>query len=155
MEKEDLAPYRFTMEKLLRQKPHTLSEKEEALLARFGEVLAAPGLIADNLQDADMVFDPVKDAEGQEYELTGSNYILLQTSPDRTLRKNAFFSFYKGYRQHINTFAAAYAGAVKASAAQAQVRGYASSRAMSMAEENVPVEVYDTLIETVRARRFA
>ena len=42
MEKEDLAPYRFTMEKLLRQKPHTLSEKEEALLARFGEVLAAP-----------------------------------------------------------------------------------------------------------------
>ena len=151
MEKEDLAPYRFTMEKLLRQKPHTLSEKEEALLARFGEVLAAPGLIADNLQDADMVFDPVKDAEGQEHELTGSNYILLQTSPDRTLRKNAFFSFYKGYRQHINTFAAAYAGAVKASAAQAQVRGYASSRAMSMAEENVPVEVYDTLIETVRA----
>ena len=35
MEKEDLAPYRFTMEKLLRQKPHTLSEKEEALLARM------------------------------------------------------------------------------------------------------------------------
>ena len=151
MEKETLAPYRFVMEKLVRQKPHTLSEKEEALLARFGEVFAAPGQIADNLQDADLVFDPVKDAEGQEHELTGSNYILLQTSPDRTLRENSFRSFYKGYRQHINTFASAYAGAVKAAAAQAQVRGYASSRAMSMADENVPAEVYDTLIETVRA----
>ena len=139
------------MEKLLRQKPHTLSEKEEALLARFGEVFAAPGQIADNLQDADMVFDSVRDSRGQEHELTGSNYILLQTSPDRTLRENAFRSFYKGYRQHINTFASAYAGAVKAAAAEAQVRGYASSRAMSMAGENIPVEVYDTLIETVRA----
>ena len=151
MEKEDLAPYTYLMEKLLRQKPHTLSEKEEALLARFGEVFAAPGQIADNLQDADMVFEPVRDAEGEEHELTGSNYILLQTNPDRTLRENAFRSFYKGYRQHINTFASTYAGAVKAAAAQAQVRGYASSRAMSMAGENIPVEVYDTLIETVRA----
>ena len=151
METEALAPYRFVMEKLVRQKPYTLSEKEEALLARFGEVFAAPGQIADNLQDADLVFDPVKDAEGQEHELTGSNYILLQTSPDRTLRENSFRSFYKGYRQHINTFASAYAGAVKAAAAQAQVRGYASSRAMSMAGENVPAEVYDALIETVRA----
>ena len=151
MEKEELAPYSYLMEKLLRQKPHTLSEKEEALLARFGEVFAAPGQIADNLQDADMVFEPVRDSEGQEHELTGSNYILLQTNPDRTLRENAFRSFYKGYRQHINTFASAYAGAVKAAAAEAQVRGYASSRAMSMAGENIPVEVYDTLIETVRA----
>ena len=151
VEKDELAPYRFVMEKLLRQKPHTLSEKEEALLARFGEVFAAPGQIADNLQDADMVFDSVRDSRGQEHELTGSNYILLQTSPDRTLRENAFRSFYKGYRQHINTFAATYAGAVKAAAAEAQVRGYASSRAMSMAGENIPVEVYDTLIETVRA----
>ena len=151
VEKDELAPYRFVMEKLLRQKPHTLSEKEEALLARFGEVLAAPGQIADNLQDADMVFEPVRDSREQEHELTGSNYILLQTSPDRTLRENAFRSFYKGYRQHINTFASTYAGAVKAAAAQAQVRGYASSRAMSMAGENIPVEVYDTLIETVRS----
>ena len=151
MESEILAPYRYQIEKLLRQKPHTLTEKEEMLLARFGEVFAAPGQIANNLQDADMVFDPVKDAAGQEHELSGSNFILLQTSPDRTLRENAFRSFYKGYRQHINTYASAYAGAVKAAVAEAQVRGYASSRQMSMAGENIPVEVYDTLIETVRA----
>ena len=150
MESEALAPYRYLMEKLLRQKPHTLSEKEEALLARFGEVFAAPGQIADNLQDADLSFDPVKDGDGQEHELTGANFILLQTSPDRTLRENAFRSFYKGYRGHINTFAATYAGAVKAAAAEAAVRGYPSSRAMSMAQEHIPVEVYDTLVATIR-----
>lgn len=146
-----LADHRFTLQKLLLQKPHTLSAAEEKLLAGFGEVLGAPAQIADNLQDADMVFDPVTDAQGQSHELTGSSFIMLQMSGDRTLRENAFRSFYKGYRQHINTFAASYAGAVKAATAEAAARHYASSRAMSMAGENIPAEVYDNLVAAVRA----
>ena len=46
--------------------------------------------------------------------------------------------------------AATYAGAVKAATAEARARHYESSRAMSMAGENVPVEVYDNLVATVR-----
>lgn len=145
-----LADHKFTLENLLRQKPHTLSAAEEKLLATLGEALGAPAEIADNLQDADMVFDAVQDGSGNTVELTGSNYIMLQMSSDRTLRKNAFESYYKGYRQHINTFAAAYAGAVKGATAEASLRHYESSRAMSMAGENIPVEVYDNLIATVR-----
>lgn len=150
VEDEQLADHRFTMENLLRQKPHTLTAPEEKLLATFGDALGAPAEIADNLQDADLVFDPVTDGEGNQVEVTGSNYIMLQMSPDRELRKRAFGSYYKGYRQHINTFASAYAGAVKGATAEASVRHYASSRAMSMAGENIPVEVYDNLIATVR-----
>ena len=118
---------------LLRQKPHTLTAPEEKLLASFSEVAGAPSEIADALQDADLVFDPAADAAGEQHEVTGSNYILLQTSPDRTLRENSFRSYYKSYRQHINTFAAAYAGAVKAATAEAAARHYPSSRAMAMA----------------------
>ncbi|EFB76746.1 oligoendopeptidase F [Subdoligranulum variabile] len=147
---EQLADHKFTMENLLRQKPHTLSAPEEKLLATFGEALGAPSEIADNLQDADLVFDSVQDSAGNTVEVTGSNYIMLQMSPDRTLRENAFVSFYKGYRQHINTFASAYAGAVKGATAEAAVRHYESSRAMSMAGENIPGEVYDNLIAAVR-----
>lgn len=146
-----LADYRFNLEKLLKRKPHTLSGSEEQLLANFGEVFAVPGEVSDNLQDADMVFDAVTDANGEEHEVTGSNYILLQTDPDRTLRENAFRSFYKGYREHNNTFAAAYSGCVKAAAAEARVRHYDSSRGMVMALEHVPVPVYDNLVDTVRA----
>ena len=146
---ELLAPYAFQMDKLIRRKSHTLSAAEEQLLARFGEVFAAPGEIADNLQDADLLFDSAVDSEGNEHEVTGSNYILLQTSRDRTLRKNAFQSLYKGYREHINTFAAAYSGCVKGAAAEAAARHYESSRAMSMDGENIPASVYDNLIETI------
>lgn len=146
-----LQEYRFVLENLVRQKPHTLSASEEKLLASLSEVMGAPADIADSLQDADLVFDSVKDGEGKEHEVTGSNYILLQTSSDRTLRENAFRSFYKTYRQHINTFAATYAGAVKAATVEAEARHYGSSRAMSMAGENIPVEVYDNLVAAVRA----
>ena len=150
-DQECLKNHRFTLEKLLRQKPHTLSAAEEQLLAGFGEVFGAPAEIADNLQDADLVFDSVQDGEGHTVEVTGSNYITLQMSQDRTLRERAFRSYYKGYRQHSNTFAAAYSGAVKAATAEAAARHYASSRAMSMAGENIPTEVYDNLVSAVRA----
>ena len=148
---ECLKEYRFVLENLVRQKPHTLSAPEEKLLASLSEVMGAPADIADSLQDADLVFDSVKDGEGKEHEVTGSNYILLQTSSDRTLRENSFRSFYKTYRQHINTFAATYAGAVKAATVEAEARHYESSRAMSMAGENIPAEVYDNLVAAVRA----
>ncbi|MDY5325523.1 MAG: oligoendopeptidase F [Gemmiger sp.] len=143
-------PYRFVLEDLVREKPHTLSAPEEKLLARFGEVFGAPKNIADNLMDADLVFDPVQNQAGETVELSGSNYILLQTSEDRTLRENSFRSFYRTYRQHINTFAASYSGAVKASVAEAAARHYSSSRAMSMAGENIPEPVYDNLVSAVR-----
>ena len=145
-----LDEYKRTMIKLLRQKPHTLTAAEEKLLASFGEVFGAPEEIATNLQDADLVFDHAKDAEGKEVEVSESNYILLQMSKDRALRESAFHSFYKSYQQHINTFAATYAGQVKAATASAAVRYFESSRAAAMAGEHIPVEVYDNLIKAVR-----
>lgn len=149
-ESPELADYKFTMEQLLTRKPHTLSASEEKLLAGFGESLGAPGEVADSLMDADMVFDDAKDKDGAAHEVTGSNYILLQTSGDRVLRESSFHSFYKGFRQHINTFAATYSADVKTSAAEARARSYPSARAMYMAGEDVPEAVYDNLVSTVR-----
>lgn len=144
-----LADYRFYLEKLIRQKPHTLSTTEEQLLASLGEVFGAPRQIANSLQDADMVFDPVKDKDGNEHEVAGSSYIALQSSDDRVLRENAFRSFYKGYRQHINTFAASYSGAVKGAVAEASLRKFESSRAASLYQSNIPLSVYDNLVGSV------
>ncbi|MDO4634049.1 MAG: oligoendopeptidase F [Eubacteriales bacterium] len=149
VEAPELEDYHYMMTTLLREKPHTLSESEEKLLSSLGEVFGAPRQIAGNLRDADMSFGKVLDGEGKEHELSSANYILLQTSKDRELRKNAFTGFYKAYQDHINTFAASYAGQVKAAAATAKVRRYDSSRALYMADENIPAAVYDNLIASV------
>jgi oligoendopeptidase F len=147
-----LDEYGMTMTRLLRRKPHTLSEKEERLIASFGEVLGAPGQIASALQDADLVYDSVKDKDGNTHELSQSNYILMQSDSDRALRENSFKSFYKTYRQHINTFAQTYAACVKASVAEGYAKNYASSLESHMAYENVPRSVYESLIKAVREK---
>lgn len=149
-EADCLKEYKFTLENLLRRKAHTLSAKEEQLLASLGEALAVPSNVANTLMDADMVFEDAENKDGIKQEVSEGNFILLQHSSDRVLRKNSFKSFYKGYKQHINTFGASYGGQVKASCAEAKIRNYESSRQMHMANENIPVEVYDNLISAVR-----
>ncbi|MBQ6559717.1 MAG: oligoendopeptidase F [Erysipelotrichaceae bacterium] len=151
LEYEGLKDYRFNLEKLIKKKAHTLSVEEERIMASFAEVNQAAGEIADYLMDADMVFDSVKDSEGQEHEVSGANYILLQSNPDRTLRENSFRSFYKTYRQHNNTLTSTYSTNVKAATVEAKLRHYPSSREMSMSQSDIPQEVYDQLIATVHA----
>ena len=148
---EGLKDYKFNLEKLIKKKEHTLTVEEERIMASFAEVNQAAGEIADYLMDADMVFDSVKDSEGKEYELGGANFILLESNPDRTLRENAFRSFYKTYRQHNNTLTATYSTNVKAATVEAKLRHYPSSRVMSMSQSDIPEEVYDQLISTVHA----
>lgn len=147
---EETAPYRFTLEKLLEEKPHVLSAEAEQLLAGFGEVLTAPKTIANSLMDADLTFDSAVDSEGQEHPLTQANFILLEQSADRALREDTFHKFYKGFSSHSNTFAASYSGIVKSWTAQAKARHYESSRAMAMAQEQIPLSVYDSLVDAVR-----
>ena len=147
---EVMAPYRFLLQQLIDEKPHVLSAEAEQLLAGFGEILTAPKTIADALMDADLNFADALDGAGNPHSVNASSFILLQQSPDRTLRENAFRSFYKGYSSHSNTLAASYSGIVKSAAAEARARRYKSSRAMSMEKEHIPEEVYDGLIEAVR-----
>ncbi|MGI5887801.1 MAG: oligoendopeptidase F [Oscillospiraceae bacterium] len=144
-----LADYEFLLRDLIRRKPHTLSAGEEMVIAKLSDALETPGNTADALRDADLTFEPALDSTGTEHEVTESGYIPLQMSSDRVLRRNSFKSFYKSYKEHINTFANTYAGAVKTAVAEADLRHYPSSREMSMSADNIPVSVYDNLIDSV------
>ena len=148
---ECLKEYRFILEKLLKRKAHTLSAAEEGVIAAFREALQTPERASSALMDADMLYEPAVDSEGNTHELTGSNFVLLETSSDRVLRKSAFENFYKTFKNHINTLAATYAGNAKADAAEAALRHYGSAREGRLAQDNIPVSVYDNLIDTVRA----
>lgn len=145
----ELQDYRHTLDNILREKAHTLSEKEEKLLSGMTEVLEASGDTANMLQDADLKFDPAELSDGRKVEITGANYILLQSDKNRELREKAFHSFYKSYEDHINTFASTYSHSVKGDVFLARTRHYENARAMSMAGENIPQSVYDGLVETV------
>ena len=149
IEDDQLKDYRFMLEDLYREKKHTLSAKEEIVISSFGESFAAASEISESLRDSDLTFDDIIDDEGKKYPLSESSYIHYQMSDDRILRKSAFESYYKTYKQHIHTFASAYRAQVKTAVTEARLRGYGSSREMSLSKNNIPLSVYDNLIESV------
>ena len=70
-------------------------------------------------------------------------------SRDRKVREEAFRAMFGAYRQFEDTFAALYCGAVKTDNFRATVRGYSSACEAALDHGNVPVSVYDSLIEAV------
>ena len=65
MADESVAPFRLQLERLVRYRPHTLTDKEENLLAMQGEMASAAGNAFRQLNDADLRFGEVEDHEGR------------------------------------------------------------------------------------------
>ncbi|MDZ4859378.1 MAG: oligoendopeptidase F [Candidatus Hydrogenedentes bacterium] len=146
-----LKDFRFSLEKLLRYRPHILSEKEERLLAMQGEVAGTASKVFGQLNDADMKFGTIKDERGRSVELTHGSLRSLLESPKRSVRKEAFHQFYKSYADHANTIAATLSSSVLQDVYYGRVRNYPSAREGSLFHDNVPVTMYDSLIKAVHA----
>jgi oligoendopeptidase F len=145
-----LDEYRIYLQKLLRYKPHILSEKEERLLAlkREGE-----GLISDAfsvLTNVDIDFGSVDTEEGA-LPLTQSTWTLFMENPDREVRKRAYTAFYRQFEAHKTTLAALYGGQVKQDVIDARIRGFPSARAAALFPDKVDEAVYDNLVATISA----
>lgn len=145
-----LTKYRRYLTKARLEKPHILSQAEEKLLAGAAEVGAAPSNIFNTLNNADMTFPAVTDSEGVTYPLTNGSYISLMERSDRTLRENAFRSFYGVYESYANTLAASYNAEVRKNLFFAKARKYHSALAAAMEPVEVPEAVYHSLVDTVR-----
>ncbi|GMV99600.1 MAG: oligopeptidase [Candidatus Hydrogenedentota bacterium] len=144
-----LQEYRFSLERLLRYKPHILSDKEERLLAMQGEVAGTAGKVFGQLNDADLKFGFVKDEHGNKVELTHSSYRVLLESRKRSVRKEAFHKLYDSYEQHANTLSATLSSSVLQDVYYSKVRNHGSALQSALFGDNVPVAVYDNLIATV------
>ncbi len=144
-----LAKYKRSLEEMLRQKPHTLSKSEEALLAQVGNVSQAPSTIFGMLNNADLKFPKVKNEQGEELELTHGRYIQFLESKNRDVRRDAFKAMYETYGKWRNTLAAALNANVTKNLFYAKARNYPSALEMSLFGDNVPQSVYDNLISTI------
>jgi oligoendopeptidase F len=146
-----LGVYRFELEELLRYRPHTLTQAEEEIIARAGETLQAPDQIFKMIDNADLTFDPIRGEDGQEMPVTRGNYSVLMQSSDRRVRQEAFASLYRAYGKLFNTLAATLGAGVKRDLFLARVHNYQSSLGAALHDENVPADVYDSLIVAVRS----
>ena len=141
--------YRRKFNKILNQREHTLSAEEEALLARAEELAVQPTNIFSMFDDADLTFDDAVDSEGKTHKLTSGSFVPLLMDADRVLRESAFKQLYSRFGEFRNTSAAILTSQVKNLQFFSSSRKYASSLEAALAENEIPVEVYNNLIDAV------
>ncbi|RUL54270.1 oligoendopeptidase F [Lysinibacillus antri] len=148
-EYEPLQLYTQMLKELNLQRPHVLTADKEELLAQFSEVTSSPGGTFSALNNADLEFPVVKNADGEEVQLTHGNYITFLESANRQVREDAFKAMYATYGKFKNTFASTLSGNVKSHNVSARIRKFDSARHRAMSNNYIPEKVYDQLISTI------
>lgn len=146
---DELAFYEKHISEILREKPHTLTEREEEILAAVSDLSGIPENVYDMLSFADLEFPEIEDEEGNKVKLTHSNYSVFLKSKNQKVRKDAFDAMYSVYGQYKNTFASTLYGGIKSEIFYAKTRNYESALQASLFQDDISVDVYNNLISAV------
>lgn len=148
---ESLKTYRFSIEDTLRSKPHILDRAGETILSKLSDAASSPRNTFSMLESVDMSFPKIKNADGEEVEITHGTFGLFRESGDRRVREEAFQKYFGEFNRYRNTFAALYANSVKLDCFYADVRGYESACHGALERGNIPMSVYDSLIDAIHS----
>ena len=150
IEKNDkLERFKFLLEVIFNEKDHILSKEIEALMSRTGNILSIPDNVFSNLNDADLVFGEIKDENGKNVELTKANYYIYSLSKDRRVRKEAFETLYKKYKELNNTFATIMNSNLQVTTFLTKTRKYSSPLNLYLDSNKIDENIYYDLIKTV------
>ncbi|WP_119677368.1 oligoendopeptidase F [Indioceanicola profundi] len=140
-----LKNHAFRLRDIIRTAEHTLTPEAEAALAAVSPVLTASGTTYNLLATVDVDWPSIQ-VDGKDVKLNQIGYAKLREHPDREVRKNAFNTFWTKWKQYENTFGSTLGTRIEAGVANAKLRGYKSAVAASLAGNDIPEEVYRTLV---------
>ena len=149
LKNEKLDFYKKHIEDILREKPHTLNEREEEILAATSDLSGIAENVYEMLSFADLEFPEIEDEQGNKVKLTQSNYSLFLKSKNQKVRKEAFDATYLVYGKYKNTFASTLYGGIKSEIFYAKIRKYESALQSSLFQDDISVDVYNNLISAV------
>ena len=148
LEDERLSEYNIYLNKILRFKPHVLTEKEERLLAMQAEFAQTSQRVFSSLTNVDMDFGEIDTPEGKK-PLTQSTYNAYMIHPDRDIRRQAYLGLLKEFEDHRHSLAGLYNGSVQLDIYKSRVRKHTSAISAALFPDDVPISVYDNLIDSV------
>ncbi|MCK8817631.1 oligoendopeptidase F [Natroniella sulfidigena] len=148
-QEEGLQLYQQNLDDIMRRKEHFLSPEEERIIALAGEVAQGPENIFGMLNNADLDFPTIEDENGEPVQVTHGRFIELLKRDDREVRKSAFEAYYNLYQGQENTLAETLSTNIKKDLFYMRARNYSSSLEASLDGDNIPVKVYDNLLQTV------
>lgn len=149
LKNDKLSFYEKHIQDILREKPHTLNEREEEILAATADLAGIAENVYEMLSFADLEFPEIEDEEGNKVKLTQSNYSVFLKSKNQKVRKEAFEATYSVYGKYKNTFASTLYGGIKSEIFYAKTRKYDSALQASLFQDDISVDVYNNLISAV------
>ncbi len=147
-ENKKLDVYRFNLENIYRYQSHKLSLEQEEIITNFAKYLGCEEDIYCSLTDTDLTFGNIN-VDGQEVELTESNYSNFLENSNRDVRKAAFNRLLSRYGEFKNTIADTFKNRVEYLVSSARIRKFNSSIEASLFDDNLDISIYDNLIKTV------
>ena len=145
----DLKVYKHQIDNLLRTKNYTLTPKEEELMALSEPVRDVASSVFGMFNNADIQFPKVVDENGKEIQISHGRYGAAMYSTDREYRERVYKGLYKPFMDYKNTLVAMFNGNIKSAIFNAKARNYSSTREAALNPNNIPLEVYDNLVNTV------
>ncbi len=146
-----LAVYRHYLDDITRLRPHTLDKKGEKIMAATGLISGAAGSIYGILTNADIPWPTVTLSDGTEARLDASGYTRYRSLPERADRKLVFDTFFAKYKEYEQTIGVALSANLQEDVFYTETRNYDNCLARAISGENVPEQVYRTLVEVTNA----
>ncbi len=141
--------YKMALYDIQRKKAHTLSEKEEKILAEAGLLADGPSSIYGIFSNAELPYPEITLSDGTTAKLTKAGYSRHRASPNREDREAVFQAFWETFTKFKGTFGTQLYANVKKDMFYTRTRGYESSLHSALDKNNIPTEVYMALIENV------
>jgi len=148
-----LAPYRFALDNIVRLRAHSLSTREAEIEAQSSQMAATPNKIYGTFSTLNHPFAKVKLKNGEELELTHAAYTKYRTTPDAADREKVFKEFFGTFKTTRETYAGLFEAAINRDNFYSRLHKYESDMAASLSATNVPLTVYSTMLEQVKAHK--
>jgi len=141
--------YRLYLFDILRNKAHTLSQGEEKILARAGQMAEGPGSIYTVFSNAEMPYPEIKLSDGTTAVLNKAGYALHRASSNRADREAVFQAFWSAIGAFRQTFGVDLYTHLQTHVFYTRSRNYESCLQRALDKNNIPTEVYRKLITNV------
>lgn len=145
----ELAGYRYYLKRERQNRPHTLSEPEEKIIAE----LQVTGSSAWRTQFTELIASlkfPLE-RDGEVKDLTLAQVLSLVHDPDRNVRRAAYETQYRVLRQHDQTLAFIYNTLVQEKRTIDRLRKFPNPMAARHLSNDVDPAVVETMLDTVEA----
>ncbi len=146
-----LKKYKFYLSNLLRQKEHTLTEREEMIISKLASTSNLNEDISQILTNGIINYGKVI-VDGVETELTNSNYRRIITNTNRDTRKDAYNKMTSNLKTYESLYGMNLASNMKFVKNLSEVYNYNTVLEMDLYDSNIPKEVVTNLYDTVETR---